>query len=293
VSHELATGLQAGLVAAGVSLALVGALAAADRLRRPVPVGGVAVVVAALVVLVAGDGLPSALVVALAGVGAVCSIGRLRRSRVVATALAVPFAVLLAWSVDELPLWIRALVALAASAGAVAAAHTDEIWRRPAIAPVLLAITAAAVFYAVPDTEEAAALLGVALPVALLGWPFDLVSLGGGGAGAAIVLVAWTSAVGARGDPVSCVGALASIALLAGLSLGHGAQRSRDATLRSRRVPIAAWSVAVFAISAQALLALLAARGGAAGAGAGRAAVLAVVVTIASMGVGAVLHPPD
>ena len=42
---------------------------------------------------------------------------------------------------------------------------------RPRVTPALFAISAVAVYLAVPDTEETAALLGVVLPVALLGWP--------------------------------------------------------------------------------------------------------------------------
>ena len=74
--------------------------------------------------------------------------------------------------------------------GGVLAGRGDAIWRNEALAPALLAITATGIYVAVPDTEHALALVGVAIPLALLAWPVPLVRLGsGGGAGAAALLV--------------------------------------------------------------------------------------------------------
>jgi hypothetical protein len=97
----------------------------------------------------------------------------------------------------------------------------------------------------------------------------------------------WTAATGGRADPASVVGALASVALLTGLSVGRRFGHARDASmLTSCPLPIAVW-----VIFAQVLLALIAARAGAAGASTARAVVVATLVTIASVVAGSVLRP--
>jgi hypothetical protein len=59
---------------------------------------------------------------------------------------------------------------------------------------VLLAITLVGLFYTVPDTGDAVVLLGVALPVAALGWPWVVARLGAGGSFAIAGLLAWVAA---------------------------------------------------------------------------------------------------
>jgi hypothetical protein len=277
-----------GFVAAASCGALALVVSPSARRRTPIPIAGLAVAAAALLVLDARRSVSLGLVVAIAGIAIVCAIPRGRLPPAIAAAIAVPFALLLAADVDRSPTWTRVLVVGVASAGAIAAARTDELWRQPAVTPLLLTITAGAIYVAVPDTEEAAVVLGVALPVALLGWPVRLVSLGRAGAGAAIALVAWTAATGGRADPASVVGGLASVALLVGLSVGALLTRLRDDPApRLGRVPVTVW-----ALSSQAALALLASRAGAAGAGTARAAVVATIVVIASVLAGMTLRPP-
>ena len=105
--------------------------------------------------------------------------------------------------------------------GAVTASRTDASWGNTGLTPVLYAITAFGVFAAVPDTEEAAALLGASVPAALCGWPLGRARLGLAGAAGATALMVWVSAVGGRGRPPSIVGAIACLGLLATLPAGR------------------------------------------------------------------------
>jgi hypothetical protein len=88
----------------------------------------------------------------------------------------------------------------------------------------------------VPDTEEAAALLGASVPAALWGWPVGRARLGPAGAAGTTALIVWVSAVGGRGRPPSIVGAVACLGLLATLPAGRWlADRWMDRTGCARR----------------------------------------------------------
>lgn len=223
---ELARGLGAGTAAAAVLLAAV--LLTRDRGRSsPLPGAGIAVVGASLWAIGQQRDLPTDVVVGILGVGAACALPALRRSTVAMLAVALPFAYLIAQESSPTG-WIRGAVLLSASLGAVAAARTEDTWGPEGVTPALLALTAAGVFAAVPDTEEAAVLLGATVPMALLGWPLRLVTLGPAGAGGATALLAWVVAVGGRGRTPSIVGGLACLGLLVGLAAGRWLrQRSR------------------------------------------------------------------
>ena len=99
--------------------------------------------------------------------------------------------------------------------------RTEETWGSSAITPVLLAITAGGIFLAVPDTEEVGALLGVALAMAVLGWPLGLATVGRAGGGAVTVLVVWSAATGGRAATPSIVAGVGCVGLLAGLGVGR------------------------------------------------------------------------
>jgi hypothetical protein len=119
-------------------------------------------------------------------------------------------------------------------AGAVLAGF-DRRWRGRGLAPPLLAISAAGVYACVPDVEGALVVLGVTLPMTLLGWPWppglprrtdgaghvdaataaQPPSLGVGGALAVAGLLVWSVATGGAGRPGSVVGGLACLGLLA------------------------------------------------------------------------------
>ena len=261
-------------------------LPGATRVRRPLPIAGLAIVAGTLLAIAARRSVPGELLVAIVGIGAVCGIGRARLAPGPATLCAVPFALLLASTLDDQPGWLRVIVVVVASAGAVAVAETDELWRETGVTPLLLAISAVAIYLAVPDTEETAALLGVVLPVALLGWPLRAASLGRAGGGAATALVVWIVATDGRAAPPAVLGGLACLALLLGLAPGH-ARRPAPATRAGRSVEIVLAVVVIHGF-----LALVAARIGAAHADLTRAVVVASFVVGASCLAGAWLSPP-
>lgn len=208
---ELTTGLLSGLAAVVVVLAV---RASGRTGPDPTELGGVAVVVAALCAIAIVRPVPLAVVAGVAGVGAVSARSIARRGLPWSVALTVPFALLLAVDASSTG-WIRAAVVVAASLGAAFVGRADESLGLPGMGLTLLAISAAGVFAAVPDTEEAAALLGACALVAVLGWPVGLARLGPSGGAAATALLTWVVAVGGRGRPPSIVGGLVCLGLLA------------------------------------------------------------------------------
>jgi hypothetical protein len=289
VTGELRAGLATGVVGAVVAGALVlFAHPASSRHRQPVPIAGTVAIAATLVALASRRPVPLGLVIAVVGVAIVCSIPPSRLPASTATALCAPLGWVMAMDLAG-PRWLRVLVAVVASAGAVAAARTEAGWHDLAVTPGMLAITAMAIFLAVPDTEEAAVFLGAVLPVAVLGWPLRLVSLGRAGAGGAVVLGAWVVATGGRSSPAAVVGALACFALLIGLAAGR-----RLAPESSRlELSIEPDMLAIAVLLVHGSLALFASRAGAVRTGLTQAIIVAAVVLVCSLLAGAALEPPE
>jgi hypothetical protein len=216
-----------GLAAGTIALALaVGGIAVAGRLHargRPLLVTGFPMAATALVVISQSRALTPGVIVGLLGVTATSTAASRWPERGVRLVLTLIVAPVFAWplAIDASSIaWVRAVVVGAAAVAPLAAARTDAEWEATAITPVLYAIGAAGVFAAVPNTREAAALLGASLPGAACGWPLGRARLGvTGGAGATALLV-WVSAVGALGREVAVVGAVACLGLLAALPAG-------------------------------------------------------------------------
>ena len=82
-------------------------------------------------------------------------------------------------------------------------------------------MTAGGVYLAVPDTELARAMLGVAVPFVFLSVPRPLSPLGPAGSAAIAGLFSWVVVVGGRGRPGSVVGGLATIGILVAEPLGR------------------------------------------------------------------------
>lgn len=135
------------------------------------------------------------------------------RALLTAAVLMTPFVAVLAVDVSS-TWWVRGFVGASVVLGAIAASRTDAAWGDTGVPPALYAITAAGVFAAVPDTEQAATLLGASVPLAMCGWPLGHARLGPIGAGAATALLVWVAAVGGRGREPSIVGAVACLGLL-------------------------------------------------------------------------------
>ena len=212
---EMLTGLAVGTVALAIGLlASIGARA----LARPALTWGSAGLLFAAAALVGLDlthGVPGGLVggTALVAVGAG-----------IAVATRVPLAARLAavgpgaWLVaahGAIPgeRWVRVLVFVTIVAGGALVADVDRRTARRGLGPLLFAVSVGGVYATVPDTEQVLVLLGVAGPVALLGWPLRRAGLGPAGSPAAVAVLAWSAAVGGVGRPSSIVGAVGCLGL--------------------------------------------------------------------------------
>lgn len=154
------------------------------------------------------------------------------------------------------PGWAVPTVLAVTVVGGVLAGDLDRAFAHRGLGPVLLAVTALGIYLTTPDTEHSSILLGAAVPVALLGWPRPLASLGVGGAFVAAALVGWDVVVDGIGRDGAVVGGIACLGMFAiepvvrtaarGLSrTGRGAdtgQPMRDALM------VAALHVAVVAL---------------------------------------------
>ena len=109
--------------------------------------------------------------------------------------------------------WVRVLVFVTIVAGGALVADVDRRTARLGLGPLLFAVTVGGVYATVPDTEQALVLLGVAAPVALLGWPLRRAVLGRAGSPAAVAVLMWSAAVGGVGRPSSIVGAVGCLGL--------------------------------------------------------------------------------
>jgi hypothetical protein len=183
-----------------------------------------------------------AVVVAAACVGAG---GALSRRAAPVSVLGWAFALVGAWVVAvhggiEGPTWVRVVVVLVVPVGALLAAASDEMWRDDAPGPALLALSALGAYYAVPDTEQVAAVAGAAVALGALGWPVRVGRLGASGAAAAVALVVWAAATGAVGRPPSFIGAAACLGLLVGIPLGAALARHSERGAAWAARPVAA-----------------------------------------------------
>jgi hypothetical protein len=223
---ELRTGLTAGAIAALVVLGMQW-----RRPAAPLPVAGLALAAAALASIAIDGTVPVPVAVGVAGLAAVTAAASATALGAPATAvLCLPFAWMVAVHGGLPPTtWIRGLVIVGASVGGALVAAADQRWEHDAIGPPLFMLSAVGVYLTVPDTEEAAALLGAALPLAVLGWPWRRVRLGQPGAAAATGVLCWVGAVGGQGRPASIVGALACLALLVGVPAAQSWRPARRA----------------------------------------------------------------
>jgi hypothetical protein len=139
------------------------------------------------------------------------------------TAVAIaPGAIYLA-KVTPLAGGSTARTVLAVSVIVIGVAMRDfDAMHGPKGAPWLLfLISALGVYLAVPDTELARVMLGVALPFVLLSIPKPIFALGPAGSPALAGVFVWVVVVGGRGRPGSVVGGLATIGVLVAEPLGR------------------------------------------------------------------------
>jgi hypothetical protein len=215
----------AGIVPVGLALAVttLGGRRGSGR-RLPAAVG-LPITVAALAAIGVSRGLTASVVVGLTGITAAAALavrwpGGRRVLAMAVLLLAVPFAWVLAVDASSVS-WAQAAVTGAATVGPVAAVRTDVDVGPTGLTPALYAVSAAGVFAAVPNTEEAAALLGASVPAALAGWPLGQARLGRVGAAGAAALLMWVTADGSLGREPAVVGGMACLGLLATLPAGR------------------------------------------------------------------------
>jgi hypothetical protein len=288
---QFRTGLVTGCVAALALAAWWWALR--ERRREDVPplrAGGAVFAVAALWSVAQDRSVPVAVVIGVAGVAVTVWIAS---SMFLPVAVHIAFALPFAWIVafegglanSDV---IRLSVVFAGSVGAALAARFDRAWRDDAPGPLLLALTAFGVYACVPDTEEAAAIVGVAVPIAVVGWPLRFVRLGPAGAAAAVMALSWVAAIGGRARPESVLGSVVCLGVLVGWPIGNALLGARPSWFRAARP---AGAIAVVAIAHAAVVFVGARIAG----NADSSWVVVPLVVAAGMAIatGAAINPPD
>lgn len=110
-------------------------------------------------------------------------------------------------------------------------ADLDARWRGRGLGPVLLAGSVAGIYATVPDTEQALVALGVAVPLALLAWPWPLTRLGPFGAYLAAGVLLWVVAAGGAARGSAMVGGVACLGLFVVEPLAHLLEPGRRSVL--------------------------------------------------------------
>lgn len=210
--------LSLGLLAASIGV-LLGIQWRQGRSGLTAPVAGALVTLAICLALFDTYEAPPGLVVGLllvtlGGYGAEVVGTSHRGAALLGAVFAVPGAALIALRADVPGGWLRLFLLVTLVAGGTLVADIDARLRALCVAPTLLAIAAAGVYVTVPDTERAVLLLGAALPLVALAWPWPLASLGRGGAYGAVGLLGWVAVVDGQGRPSSVFAAVACLGVL-------------------------------------------------------------------------------
>jgi hypothetical protein len=207
-------GFRDAFVIAAAGTALVWALA---RLQLAQLGFGVPAVVATFVGVARNAHISLWLVIAVAALGAGATIGGSRAFKI-RLAATLPGAVLISAALPgDLPRWMPWFAAVFTVLAAPLATSSNQCF--PRVTPALLAISAVGVYWCVPDTEQALALLGAMLPTAILTADRHLAPDRAGVAALAGLFV-WTSTVGGAARPGSvvagamCLGVLLVIPLV-------------------------------------------------------------------------------
>ena len=215
------TGLLFGFVAA-LGIALVAVVGRAGR-----PWAGAAFALAGIATL---EDLYRVETAAIVGLGLVIAGGHLvaNRAPLLQIAATVPGTAVFVTGTDlDRPGWAVPMIIGVTLVGGALTASFDRVLAPRGMAPLLLAVTALGIYLTPPDTEHSAALLGVALPVALLAFPWPLATLGVGGSFASAALLAWVVAIDGVGRDGAIVGAVACLGVLAVEPVVRMAARSR------------------------------------------------------------------
>ena len=275
---EFHTGLLLA-VALAAAAALWGA-AARRRGNPPPPIGGVLIGAGFAIGIAITTVLPwsvfaGLVLLGIAGLAAAALDGRDRA--LLGAALAVPGAIVLSTHTGSpRSHWVALLVVLAVVGASPLVADFDRRFGVRGWPLVLYAISAVGVYYTVPDTERALVLLGVGLPIGLLGWPVPLVSLGPAGSYIATGTLVWVAAFEGRGRHAAIVGAIACLGLLVAEPAARLLRRGRATVIA--RFPASRWGAVPVAL-VQLALVFVASRV----AGVGHAVGIAALVVVCEM----------
>lgn len=237
-----ATEFRVGFVVGG-ALAGTTVFVLAERHRhRETPIGGFLVAGGFAIAAALSSTLPLNVVVGIA----LLALGGFVAGRVQhafgALVLAVPGAVALVIDLGSpRSTWVAPVTALVIVAACPLVADFDRRFARAGWPLAFFAVSAAGVYFTVPDTEHALVLLGVAIPMVFIGWPVVYASLGPGGAYAVVGALMWVAGFECRGRQASLVGAIGCLGLLVAEPLARVLSRGRDTVLTT--VPARQWSI--------------------------------------------------
>jgi hypothetical protein len=145
------------------------------------------------------------------GALAICGWRRLRRWSVW---LSAPAALAVAVTAPYRENWVPFLVAVFVWRGAVSMARLDESVQGTGLTPVLFAISAAAAYVCLPDTEQIIPLAVVAVLVGAAAVAQPRLSFGSPGSMALVGLFGWIASSGGIGRPAGTIGALGGLGVL-------------------------------------------------------------------------------
>jgi hypothetical protein len=215
---EFRVGLEWGCLLAGIGVAA--GVASLVAFRRPAPVAGLLVSLALIKALNHWDGgapanLTRGLVyLAVAGLVAGLLGAWWRPLAFSGVVLALPGASMITHDTGLPDVhWVGPLVVATVVIGGTLVADFDRRHHERSWSVVMYAISVVGVYFTVPDTERALVLLGVSLPLLLLGWPVALASLGTAGAYPAVGALAWMAAFEGVGRLTAIVGGVACLGL--------------------------------------------------------------------------------
>ena len=142
---------------------------------------------------------------------AVCGWQRLR---LWSAWLAAPAAVAVGMTAPHREVWVPWLVAAFVWCAALSTARLDDELRGTGLVPVLFAVTSAAAYMCLADSEQSLPLVVVAVVAAVVAVAEPRVSFGGPGSMALIGLLGWIAAAGGIGRPAGTIGALGALGVL-------------------------------------------------------------------------------
>lgn len=110
--------------------------------------------------------------------------------------------------------WVRIAIAILIPVAGFAITDFEKRHSGMGLGVIFWVIAVVGMFLAVPDTEWAVTLLGVALAVSFLSWPRVSFALGREGAYLATAIFLWVAAQGGEARPPSIIGSAACLGLL-------------------------------------------------------------------------------